>query len=88
MPIQVTRMPAIRIAVIALAGLALGSPAARAQQNVEKPLEPPAEIPEFKLAPDLKTFPVRRGGPAFNVHMVDAALAGHADNQLGPRELG
>lgn len=36
-------------------------------------LEKPAPIPEFEL-PMLRTTPVRRGAPSFNVQMVDASL--------------
>jgi hypothetical protein len=37
------------------------------------PLPVPKEVPPAKLLPTLPTAKVRRGGPQFNVHMVDAA---------------
>lgn len=44
-----------------------------AEEGAKGELERPAPIPEFKLPP-LRTQPVRRGAPAFNVQMVDASL--------------
>ena len=57
--------------VLAVSGLVACSAWA---DKPESGLEAPAEIPEFKLVGELKTVPVRRGGPDYNVRMVDASL--------------
>ena len=65
--------------------LTCGPTAARGQnqnQDQEKNKEPvktealpgPPDIPKATLLPTLRTVPVRRGGPGFNVTMVDASL--------------
>lgn len=74
-------------AAVLLAAVA-AAPGARGQEpqgkTQDKPADAPAPadgdlkgpdpIPQVKLLPNLRTVPVRRGAPAYNVQMVDASL--------------
>ncbi|WP_406693373.1 hypothetical protein V5E97_20325 [Singulisphaera sp. Ch08] len=48
-------------------------PPNKGNEGAKEVLEQPTPIPDFKLPP-LRTVPVRRGAPSFNVQMVDASL--------------
>jgi hypothetical protein len=66
-------LPALAVCLSLAPTLAPAQDDLKPQVEVPQALPSPKPTPEVKLLPDLPTVPVRRGGPSFNVHMVDTA---------------